>query len=54
MPSYDRRRDAPRAHRLDVTGTRPLIDRTLPLDQAKDGFAAMVDGTLFGKVVFTL
>ena len=42
------------AEMLDVTGTRPLIDRTLPLDQAKDGFAAMIDGTLFGKVVFTL
>ena len=42
------------AEMLDVTGTRPLIDRTLPLDQAKDGFAAMVDGALFGKVVFTL
>jgi NADPH:quinone reductase-like Zn-dependent oxidoreductase len=42
------------AEMLDVTGTRPLIDRTLPLDQAEDGFAAMVDGTLFGKVVFTL
>jgi NADPH:quinone reductase-like Zn-dependent oxidoreductase len=42
------------AEMLDVTGTRPLIDRTLPLDQAKDGFAAMVDGVLFGKVVFTL
>ena len=42
------------AEMLDVTGTKPLIDRTLPLDQAKDGFAAMIDGTLFGKVVFTL
>jgi NADPH:quinone reductase-like Zn-dependent oxidoreductase len=39
---------------LDVTGARPLIDRTLPLDQAREGFAAMVDGRLFGKVVFTL
>ena len=29
---------------LDVTGTRPLVDRALPLDQARDGFAAMVDG----------
>ena len=37
-----------------MTGTRPLIDRVLPLDQARDGFAAMVDGALFGKVVFTL
>ena len=27
MPSYDRRRDPPRAHRLDVTGTRALVDR---------------------------
>jgi NADPH:quinone reductase-like Zn-dependent oxidoreductase len=39
---------------LDVTGTRPLIDRTLPMSAAKDGFAAMADGDLFGKVVFTL
>lgn len=39
---------------LDVTGARPLIDRTVPLDQARDGFAAMIDGDLFGKVVFTV
>jgi NADPH:quinone reductase-like Zn-dependent oxidoreductase len=39
---------------LDVTGTRPLIDRTLPLDQARDGFAAMARGDLFGKVVLTV
>jgi NADPH:quinone reductase-like Zn-dependent oxidoreductase len=39
---------------LDVTGTRPLIDRTLPMSEAKDGFAAMAEGDLFGKVVFTL
>lgn len=38
---------------LDATGTRPLIDRTLPMDQARDGFAAMADGAVFGKVVFT-
>ena len=38
---------------LDSSGVRPLIDQTLPLDQAKDGFAAMADGELFGKVVFT-
>jgi NADPH:quinone reductase-like Zn-dependent oxidoreductase len=36
------------------TGVRPLIDRTLPLAQARDGFAAMIGGDLFGKVVFTL
>ncbi len=38
---------------LDATGTRPLIDRTLPMEQAAEGFAAMNDGDLFGKVVFT-
>jgi NADPH:quinone reductase-like Zn-dependent oxidoreductase len=39
---------------LDVTGSRPLIDRTLPMSEARDGFAAMAEGNLFGKVVFTL
>jgi NADPH:quinone reductase-like Zn-dependent oxidoreductase len=38
----------------EQTGVRPLIDRTLPLMQARDGFAAMVNGELFGKVVFTV
>lgn len=38
---------------LDATGARPLIDRTLPLEQARDGFAAMAQGDLFGKIVFT-
>jgi len=38
----------------EQTGVRPLIDRTLPLTQARDGFAAMIDGELFGKVVFTV
>jgi NADPH:quinone reductase-like Zn-dependent oxidoreductase len=39
---------------LDQTGARPLIDRSLPLAQAREGFAAMLDGEVFGKVVFTL
>ncbi len=39
---------------LDLSGARPLVDRVLPLDQARDGFAAMLAGDLFGKVVFTL
>jgi len=39
---------------LDVTGTRPLIDSTMPMQQAEDGFAAMARGEVFGKVVFTL
>jgi NADPH:quinone reductase-like Zn-dependent oxidoreductase len=38
---------------LDATDTRPLIDRTLPLDQARDGFEAMAGGDVFGKIVFT-
>jgi NADPH:quinone reductase-like Zn-dependent oxidoreductase len=38
----------------EQTGVRPKIDRVLPLPQAADGFAAMIGGDLFGKVVFTL
>jgi NADPH:quinone reductase-like Zn-dependent oxidoreductase len=38
----------------DQTGVRPLIDRVLPLSQARDGLAAMINGELFGKVVFTI
>ncbi len=36
------------------TGVRPLIDRTLPLEQAQAGFAALISGDVFGKVVFTV
>ncbi|RNL85471.1 zinc-binding dehydrogenase [Halostreptopolyspora alba] len=36
------------------SGVRPEIDRVLPLAQAKEGFAAMERGELFGKVVFTV
>jgi D-arabinose 1-dehydrogenase-like Zn-dependent alcohol dehydrogenase len=38
---------------MDATGIRPLIDRELPMEQARDGFAAMAEGDVFGKVVFT-
>lgn len=38
----------------EQTGLRPLIDRTLPMREAAEGFAAMIKGELFGKVVFTL
>jgi NADPH:quinone reductase-like Zn-dependent oxidoreductase len=38
---------------LDATGTRPLVDRAMPMEDARDGFAAMADGDVFGKVVFT-
>jgi D-arabinose 1-dehydrogenase-like Zn-dependent alcohol dehydrogenase len=33
---------------------RPTIDRTLPLEQAREGFAAMLDGSIVGKIVFTI
>ena len=36
---------------LDATGARPLVDRTLPMEKAADGFAAMVEGDVFGKIV---
>jgi NADPH:quinone reductase-like Zn-dependent oxidoreductase len=38
---------------LDVSGTRPVIDHTLPMEKARDGFEAMAKGDLFGKIVFT-
>jgi len=38
---------------LDATGARPLLDRTIPMEQARDGFAAMAEGDIFGKIAFT-
>ena len=38
---------------LDATGARPLIDRSIPMSEAREGFAAMAGGDIFGKVVFT-
>jgi NADPH:quinone reductase-like Zn-dependent oxidoreductase len=38
---------------LDATGTRPLVDRTVPMEKARDAFAAMAEGDLFGKIVLT-
>jgi NADPH:quinone reductase-like Zn-dependent oxidoreductase len=37
----------------EQSGARPLIDRVLPLAQAREGFEAMIAGDLFGKIVFT-
>jgi NADPH:quinone reductase-like Zn-dependent oxidoreductase len=34
-------------------GVRPVIDRVLPMKQARDGFAAMEGGDVFGKIVLT-
>ncbi|MGO9901185.1 MAG: zinc-binding dehydrogenase [Solirubrobacteraceae bacterium] len=33
-------------------GVRPVIDRTLPLADAREGFQAMLDGDIHGKIVF--
>lgn len=35
-------------------GIEPVIDTVLPLEQAREGFAKMAVGDLFGKVVFTV
>ncbi len=37
---------------LANSGVRPLVDRILPLAEAADGFAALIEGEVFGKVVF--
>jgi NADPH:quinone reductase-like Zn-dependent oxidoreductase len=36
---------------LHATGLRPVIDRVLPLEKARDGLAAMAAGELVGKIV---
>jgi NADPH:quinone reductase-like Zn-dependent oxidoreductase len=41
------------ARLCEASGIRPEIDRVLPLSEARDGFAAMASGDLFGKIVFT-
>jgi NADPH:quinone reductase-like Zn-dependent oxidoreductase len=38
---------------LDATGTKPLVDRVIPMTDAREGFAAMSEGELFGKIVFS-
>ncbi|WP_432743740.1 zinc-binding dehydrogenase [Streptomyces sp. JH002] len=35
-------------------GVRPVIDTVLPLDRAREGFARMAAGDLYGKIVFTV
>ena len=39
---------------LATTGVRPVIDTTLPLAQAADGFAKIVAGDTAGKIVLTV
>jgi NADPH:quinone reductase-like Zn-dependent oxidoreductase len=38
---------------LANTGVKPLIDSEFPLAEAKEGFARMHSGEVFGKVVFS-
>lgn len=38
---------------LDATGVRPLIDSEIPMTSARDGFAAIAGGDVFGKIVLT-
>ena len=39
---------------VTLHGLEPVVDSVLPLAQARDGFARMAQGELFGKVVFTV
>jgi NADPH:quinone reductase-like Zn-dependent oxidoreductase len=41
------------ARLCETSGIRPQIDRELPLSDAREGFAAMASGDIFGKIVFT-
>jgi NADPH:quinone reductase-like Zn-dependent oxidoreductase len=38
---------------LDATGARPVVDRTVPMSDAPDAFAAIAAGEQFGKLVLT-
>jgi len=41
------------ARLCETSGIRPQIDRVLALSEARDGFAALDAGDVFGKIVFT-
>lgn len=38
---------------LAESAAEPVIDRQLPMDDAREGFAAMIDGSVRGKIVLT-
>jgi len=38
----------------DASGVRPVIDSVRPLAEARSGFARMLEGDSFGKIVFTV
>src|SRR5690606_10033548 len=52
MGSRDQLADLARL--CDNTGLRPVIDRVLPLADAREGFAAMAEGDIHGKFVCTV
>lgn len=39
---------------LRATGLRPVIDRVLPLEKAREGLAALAAGEVWGKIVFEI
>ncbi len=39
---------------MDITSTRPLIDREIPMERAAEGVKALIDGDVTGKIVLTL
>lgn len=39
---------------LDATGVRPLIDAVMPMADARPAFERMVEGDVFGKLVFAV
>ena len=38
---------------MDVQGIKPLIDREIPMDNVAEGLQAVIDGSVFGKIVLT-
>lgn len=38
---------------LELTGTRPLVERELPMEHAAEALRAVADGHVFGKIVLT-
>ena len=38
----------------ESSGVRPLVDEVLPMQQARQGFARLAEGNVFGKIVLTL
>ena len=38
---------------MDVQGIKPLIDREIPMENVAEGLEAVIDGSVFGKIVLT-